>query len=137
LACRIILRGELSECFDRVFAGLTPCRHDGCTELSGTLTSQSDLLSVLSWLIDLDLQILSLRLGHEPGREVVESLAPGGTLAGTAAADMVNLLFSIGLTLTGLQTLAGDGATADHLARAVRELDDAIRQVRSAALSWG
>jgi hypothetical protein len=134
LPCRIILRGELTEGFDRVFAGLSPCPHDGRTELRGTLTSPSELLSVLSQLIDLDLPILSVRLGHEPGTEVAESLAPGGTLAGTVAADVVNRLFSVGLTLAGLQTLVGDDAAADHLAHAVRELDNAIRQVRSAAL---
>jgi hypothetical protein len=132
--CRIILKGELTECFDRVYARLSPCLHNGRTELSGTLTSPSELLSVLSQLIDLELPILSVRLGHEPGTEVAESLAPGGTLAGTVAADAVNRLFSVGLTLTGLQTLVGDDAAAGHLARAVRELDDAIRQVRSAAL---
>ena len=154
LPCRIIVRGELSECFDRGFAGLSPCRHDGRTELSGTLTSQSDLISVLSRLLDLDLPILSIRLGHEPGREVAESRAPGGMrastdragtelastdlasteLASTGAADVVNRLFSVGLTLAGLQTLVGDDAAAGHLARAVGELDDAIRQVRNAAL---
>jgi hypothetical protein len=149
LPCRIIVRGELSECFDRGFAGLSPCRHDGRTELSGTLTSQSDLISVLSRLLDLDLPILSIRLGHEPGREVAESRAPGGMrastdlastdlasteLASTGAADVVNRLFSVGLTLAGLQTLVGDDAAAGHLARAVGELDDAIRQFRNAAL---
>ena len=135
LPCRIILKGERTESFDRVFAGLSSCPHDGLTELSGTLTSPSELLSVLSRLIDLELPILGVRLGYEPGTEAAEWPAPGGTLAGTVAADAVNRLFSVGLTLTGLQTLVGDDAAADHLARAVRELDDAIRQVRSAALS--
>ena len=134
LPCRIILRGELSERFEWGFARLSLCLRDGRTELCGTLTGPPELLGVLSRLLDLDLQILSVRLGHEPGTEVAESLAPGGTLASTVAADVVNRLFSVGLTLTGLQTLVGDSAAADQLARAVRELDDAIHQVRSAAL---
>ena len=134
LPCRIILTGELGERFERGFAGLSPGRDNGRTELNGTLTSQAELLSMLGRLLDLDLQILSIRLGQETGREATEPPALGGVLASSDVADVVNRLFSVGLTLTGLQTLLGDGAAADQLDRAVRELDDAIRQVRSAAL---
>ena len=47
--------------------------------------------------------------------------------------DTVNRLFSVGLSLTNAQGLVGPGAGADRLAAAIGELDDTIRDIRTAA----
>jgi hypothetical protein len=68
LPCRIVIEGELSERFERVFEGLSLRCHPGYTELSGTLADQCQLRGLLNRLFDLGLQILSVRTGHECAR---------------------------------------------------------------------
>jgi hypothetical protein len=62
------------------------------------------------------------RLAGEPGPEFV--------------LDTVNRLFSVGLSLTNAQGLVGPGAAADRLAAAIGELDDTIRDIRTAAFGY-
>jgi hypothetical protein len=138
LPCRIVLKGELSERFERVFEGLSLRCHPGYTELSGTLADQSELQGLLNRLFDLGLQVLSVRTGHEcarPDRDSQIPVSAADVLLSQLAFDVVNQLFSVGLTLTGAQALVGRGAAADRLERAVDELDDAIRQIRTIAFS--
>jgi hypothetical protein len=47
--------------------------------------------------------------------------------------DTVNRLFAVGLTLTNALGLIGPGAGADRVAAAIGELDDTIRDIRTAA----
>jgi hypothetical protein len=68
LPCRIVLKGELSEHFERAFDGLSLRCHRGCTELTGTLADQSQLQSLLNRLFDLGLQVLSVRTGASPSQ---------------------------------------------------------------------
>ncbi len=71
IPCRILLKGEVSERLEPAFSGLTFCRQAGYTELTGMLADQCQLRSLLNWLFDLGMEVVSLRTGSEcahPGR---------------------------------------------------------------------
>ena len=50
------------------------------------------------------------------------------------ASDLIRRLFATGLHLASLQSLLGDSALSGKAAAAVEELDDLIRDIRTAAL---
>jgi len=69
--CRIVLKGDVSERFEPAFGGLTFCRRAGYTELTGTLADQCQLRSLLNWLFDLGMEVVSVHAGSDgavPGR---------------------------------------------------------------------
>jgi hypothetical protein len=69
--CRIVLKGDVSERLEPAFSGLTFCRQAGYTELTGTLADQCQFRSLLNWLFDLGMEVISLQIGGQRGQ-------PGG-----------------------------------------------------------
>jgi hypothetical protein len=63
--CRIVLKGDVSERLEPAFSGLTFRRQAGYTELTGTLADQCQLRSLLNWIFDLGMEVVSLRTGSE------------------------------------------------------------------------
>jgi hypothetical protein len=71
VSCRIVLKGEVSERLEPAFSGLAFRRQAGYTELTGTLADECQLRSLLNWLFDLGMEVVSLHIGREraqPGR---------------------------------------------------------------------
>lgn len=109
------------------------------TTLRATLPDQPALAGLIERLLALHCELLRVavlppqsrprpagvypppppRLAADPGAQVVF--------------DTVNRLFSVGLTLTNALGLIGPGAAAERVAAAIGELDDTIRDIRSAA----
>jgi hypothetical protein len=65
LPCRIVLKGDMSERFEAAFGGLSLHREAGYTELAGTLADQSQLRSLLNWVFDLGMQVVSVHTWDE------------------------------------------------------------------------
>jgi hypothetical protein len=63
--CRIVLKGDVSDRLEPAFSGLTFRRQAGYTELTGTLADQCQLRSLLNWIFDLGMEVVSLRTGSE------------------------------------------------------------------------
>jgi hypothetical protein len=71
MPCRIMLKGDVSERLAAAFGGLSCCRQAGHTVLTGTLADQCQLRSLLNWLFDLGVEVVSVQAGSEPAH-------PGG-----------------------------------------------------------
>ena len=110
------------------------------TTLRATLPDQSALAGLIERLLALHCELLRVAVVPSPPSRPLPSggyAPPPPRLAGDAGAqvvfDTVNRLFSVGLTLTNALGLIGPGAAADRVAAAIGELDDTIRDIRSAA----
>jgi hypothetical protein len=129
------VRAEFGDC--RITVG------PATTTLRVELSDQAALSGLIQRVIDLRLRLESVVLeqpdsgGHRPDNPIYpgDQAPASSTELFASTFDVVNRLFSVGLTLTGLQALVGGGAAADRLAGAVDELDDAIRQIRTIAFS--
>lgn len=128
---------------DAVRGEFGDCQLTAMTTVRVELPDQAPLSGFIQRVIDLGLQLESVVLeppgpdGHRPdGSADPAQTAPVSAAELLASTfELVNQLFSVGLTLTGLQALVGDGAAAERLAHAVDELDDAIGQIRTIAFS--
>jgi hypothetical protein len=65
MPCRIVLKGDVSERHEPAFGGLCVRRQAGYTELTGTLADQCQLRSLLNWLFDLGMEVVSIRAGSD------------------------------------------------------------------------
>lgn len=109
------------------------------TTLRAELPDQAALAGLIERLLALHCELVRVvRLA--PGSQPPDAGSPpprAGLPRDTGAQfifDTVNRLFAVGLSLTNAQGLVGPGAAADRLAAAIGELDDAIRDIRTAAL---
>jgi hypothetical protein len=114
------------------------------TTLRAELPDQSALAGLIERLLALHCELLAVVLlppsprsqpqpdGGDPSHRAQPAAE---TTAAQVVFDTVNRLFSIGLSLTNTQGLLGPGVAADRLAAAIAELDNAIRDIRTAAFS--
>lgn len=77
LPCRIVLEGELSERFQPAFGGLRIRREAGYTELTGTVADQAQLHSLLGWIFDLGMEIVSVDTRSASPALVLDPRGPG------------------------------------------------------------
>lgn len=129
------VRAEFEDC--EVIAG------PYTTTLRADLPDQSALAGLIERLLALHYELLAVVLlppsprsrpppdGGEPSHRAQLAAETGAHVV----FDTVNRLFSIGLSLTNMQGLIGPGVAADRLAAAIAELDDTIRDIRTAAFS--
>jgi hypothetical protein len=97
----------------------------GGTTLRVTLPDQAALAGLLQRIFGLRLELTQVRLVDPVGQGPAQ--APGHDLT----FDVVNRLFSVGVSLTSAQRLVGDGAAGDRLAAAITELDRLIAKIRA------
>jgi hypothetical protein len=109
------------------------------TTLRAELPDQSALAGLIERVLALRcelVRVVRLPEGSQPPPDAGRTAARARLAEETGCEfvlDTVNRLFSVGLTLTNAQGLVGPGAAADRLAAAIGELDDTIRDIRTAA----
>lgn len=110
------------------------------TTLRAELPDQAALAGLIERLLALRCELARVVLlpphqqyGPAPAAVAVPPASDGEAALTQFAFGMVNRLFSVGLSLTNAQGLIGPGPAADRLAAAIRELDDAIRDIRTIA----
>ena len=65
---RFVLRGELGDQFEFLFAGLRLSREDGTTVLTGPVTDQAHLAGIINRTQELGLELISVgQLDEPPG----------------------------------------------------------------------
>lgn len=110
------------------------------TTLRATLPDQSALAGLIERLLALHCELLRVAVLPPPQSQPLpgRGYPPAPPLLAVDAGaqvvfDTVNRLFAVGLTLTNALGLIGPGAGADRVAAAIGELDDTIRDIRTAA----